>query len=469
VSGFALPGHGTFERPLVLGAARSGIAAARLLASRGTTRIVVNDRAPAETLPEAVRLLAEIPGVEALFGSHPAELADRADLVVVSPGIPLSLPLIARARERGIPVIGEVELAAPFVSARKIGITGSNGKSTTTALVAEIARAAGLSAEPAGNFGLPLSELAGSDLDLVAVELSSFQLETTFLFRPEAAIFLNLTPDHLDRYDGLADYGAAKARVFAAQQPGDFAVLNARDPFCAALAVPSRRLLFSTEGEVPAGAFVRDGNVVFRATPEEPAVGILPAGRIRIPGPHNLENALAAVAASLALGLPAEAAARALEGFSGLPHRCEPAGTIRGIRFVNDSKGTNVDAALKSFAAFEAEAKIWLVLGGRDKHGDFSPLREALEASPRDHVVLTVGEAAPVVREAIGTGVDVIDCGTIEMAVDVALERGRSGDVVLLSPACASFDQFKNFEHRGEEFRRIVRERMNRPDSGGGS
>jgi len=459
---FDLPGYGSFKTTLVVGAARSGIAAAALVASKGGEVLVADSRA-ASDLPESKKKLEAMSRVQTHFGGHPPELADRADLVVVSPGVPLSHPLFARARERSVPVIAEVELAGKFLEARTVGITGSNGKSTTTALIAEIARAAGLRSEPAGNFGRPLSELVGTGVEFAAIELSSFQLEGVRDFRTDAAALLNVTPDHMDRYASFDQYAAAKARIFGAQHPGDAAVLNADDPRCSSVKTNGRRYEFSRTREVSSGAFVRNGVLIWRDGRSGGDEVVASVGHVRISGPHNLENALAAVALARSLGLPAAAVTEAIENFPGLPHRSEPVGEIRGMIFVNDSKGTNVDATLKSLESF-LDRKVWLILGGRDKGGDFKPIGERLASSSssgNSHAVLTVGEAAKRVRNDVQSSVVVIDCGTIEKAVDTALEGGKSGDAVLLSPACASFDQFRNFEHRGDEFRRIVRERMN--------
>ena len=456
-----IPGHGTFSRALVVGAARSGLSAARLLAALGAEVAVADRRAAAELAEEAATLASF--GAELLAGGHPPELAERFDLLVVSPGVPLAHPLFARAAELGRPVIGEVELARPFLRALVVGITGTNGKSTTTALVAEIGKAAGLRSEPAGNFGRPLCDfaLAGEagtpPVELLSVELSSFQLEAISKFRADAATVLNVTPDHLDRYAGLAEYAAAKARVFENQDSRDAAVVNADDPTVAEMSTRGRRFEFSRLQEVGAGCFVREGAILWKPY-NGPSEFLIAADHLRIPGPHNLENALAAATLARALDLPARAVATALATFPGLPHRCEPVGEISGILFVNDSKGTNVDAALRSYAAFPKNPVFW-ILGGRDKAGDFAPIAESISAGRNVRAVLTVGEAAPKIGARLQAVTRVVDCASIERAIDVALSEGQPGDVVLLSPACASFDQFRNFEHRGDEFRRWVRER----------
>jgi UDP-N-acetylmuramoylalanine--D-glutamate ligase len=338
---------------------------------------------------------------------------------------------------------------------RWVAVTGTNGKSTTSSWIAEMLGRAGRPVALAGNIGVPLSGFLSGKLprDFVC-EVSSFQLEAIDRFHPEVAVLTNITPDHLDRYDDLADYAAAKARIFARQGPEDFAVLNADDPRALAVSTAARRVLFSRRGRpTSGGAWLEAGELLCDVT--APLHRVLPAERLALPGAHNLENALAALAAAECLGTPAEAIAGALTQFRGLPHRSELVGQARGVRWVDDSKGTNVDATARSLEGF-APGTVVLILGGRDKHGDF-PALAALAAS-RARVVLTIGEAAEVIETALSGAVSIERCDTMEKAVERAAALAHAGDTVLLSPACASFDQYKNYEERGEHFARLVRE-----------
>lgn len=442
-------------RIAVLGLARSGLALSEALLERGVS-VAAGD----------ARKAPELEGVEALSGraelflGGPAEgFLDGAGWLAISPGVPLASPVVAAARALGIPVYAEIEVAYRIAEAeapgahRWIAITGTNGKSTTTSWIAAILGRAGRPVALAGNIGAPLSgflrERGGRDF---VCELSSFQLEAIDRFRPHVAVLTNITPDHLDRYASFGDYAAAKARVFARQGPGDFAVVNADDP-AAMAASPggARRILFSRRGRPERGVWIESGNLMSNLG-GEPRV-LLPVDRLALPGAHNLENAMAAAAAAECLGAPASAIVDGLTRFEGLPHRSELVADSGGVRWVDDSKGTNVDATAKSLEGF-ADGSVVLILGGRDKHGDFASLAPLVER--RAKAVLTIGEAAETIERAL-PGAPIERCGTMEAAVARAAVLAGPGDTVLLSPACASFDQYRNYEERGRHFAGLVR------------
>jgi UDP-N-acetylmuramoylalanine--D-glutamate ligase len=444
------------KRVTVVGLARSGVAACTLLARLGAG-VVASDRAPRERLEPAATALEAL-GVRVETGAHRPESFLTADLIVVSPGVPTTLPPLAAARAQGIPLWGEVELAARLTPARFLGITGSNGKSTTTSLLGAMLAAAGIPSLVAGNIGTPLCAVA-PDLTAdhwVVAELSSFQLETIVTFRPHVALLLNLVPDHLDRYPDLDGYYAAKGRIFGNQTAGDFAVLNADDPevLRRAAGIAAQPLLFSRTRGVERGACLEGGQLVLRRSGRsEPVCG---TEAIRIRGLHNLENALAASAAAAAVGVPAAAMAEALQTFPGLPHRLELVGELRGVRYINDSKGTNVGAVAKSLEGFEGG--VILIAGGRDKAGDFRPLRPLV--ATRVKALLLLGEARHAIREQLGDVCPMEEVGSLGEAVARGAALGAAGDTVLLSPACASFDMFRDFEQRGDVFREAVRALM---------
>jgi UDP-N-acetylmuramoylalanine--D-glutamate ligase len=445
------------RRIAVLGFARSGRALADALLARGVS-VAVGDSRPEDAFEDAGALRAR--GARFFFGGPAPEFLEGAEWLAVSPGVPPTAPAVTAARAAGIPVLAELEIAWRILEAeaagpnRWVAVTGTNGKSTTTSWIAEILRRAGRPVALAGNIGSPLSlftsETAPRDF---VCEVSSFQAETLDLFRPDLAVLTNVTPDHLDRYAGMPEYVAAKARLFARQRPGDVAVLNADDPESASVSPPGRRVFFSRRGRPPAsGAWLQDGELVTDLA--GPPRRILPAARLALPGAHNLENALAAMAAAECLGVPEDALAAALTEFAGLPHRSQLVAESGGVRWVDDSKGTNVDATAKSLEAF-APGTVLLILGGRDKHGDFAALRPLAARNAR--AILTIGEAAPLIESALAGSAALVRCETLERAVAAAAELARPGDTVLLSPACASFDQYRNFEHRGEHFAELVR------------
>jgi UDP-N-acetylmuramoylalanine--D-glutamate ligase len=449
------------RKVLVVGLARSGVAAARLCAAHGA-RVTVTDRRAATELAGAVHELGKA-GVSFALGGHDERDFTSADLVVVSPGVPLSLPEIGEARRQGVPILGEVELAWRFSSAVPlVAITGTNGKSTTTALAGALFQE-DRRAFVGGNLGTPLSEypLSGRPVDVVVAELSSFQLEGIERLRPAVAAVLNVTPDHLDRYRDVEDYALAKARLFANQQGGDFAVANARDPRAVAMAGASRAGLVTFGFGEPSPRSVRDpsgdpgGAVVYTPASGVPEKYLLRTRALR--GRHNRENAMAAVACARLLGVPGPAVQGGLDEFPGLPHRLELVAERGGVEWVNDSKATNVDSTQVGLAAFPAgRPSVVLVLGGRGKRAPYAPLR-ALFAG-RVKALLTIGEDAPAIERELGGQCPTESCGDLAGAVLRASRLAGPGDVVLLSPACSSYDQFKNYEERGEAFRRLVQE-----------
>ncbi len=446
-----LPG----ERPLVVGAARSGIAAARLLARHGLD-VRVCDRRAAEALSEPARALAAIATCE--WGREDVGLLEDRDFVIWSPGIAITHPLAVEAARRGLPVLSELELGFLAASAPLVCITGTNGKSTTTDLTAALLRAAGREAEACGNIGRPICEVAESvsASGLLVAEVSSFQLETVDRLQPFVATWLNLTSDHLDRHGDVAAYAATKARLFARQSAEDWAVRNADDrEVMAHVSGAGTPLLFSRERAVDEGAFLdgEDLMLAWRGGRER----LLARHELRLLGAHNVSNVLAALATVLPLELPIAAMRDVLRTYGGLEHRLESAGQVQGVRFVNDSKATNTDSltvALKSFPQ-----KVVLIAGGRDKGQDFAPLHALVQQHVRQLVL--IGEGADAMQRA-WSDVPAVRAPTLAEAVRAAFEaarRGRSRDeeaVVLLSPGCASFDMFTDYEDRGRRFKEEV-------------
>jgi UDP-N-acetylmuramoylalanine--D-glutamate ligase len=443
---------------LVMGAARSGIAAARFLLAHGA-RVILTDTKERKELESAIApLLSRSASGELVLelGGHRDESFRTCDLVIVSPGIPLTLPIFELSRESAIPIMAEVELAYHHLQGRIICVTGSNGKTTTTALVAELLKGAGLKADAAGNIGTPLISLADeTSADAIyAVELSSFQLEGIRQFRPFVGSILNLTPDHMDRYAGFDDYVAAKRRLFMNQQKTDFAVLNADDPRTAAMASEVRAMpvMFSRLAEVEHGALVRNGRVIFRNHGNEK--DLFPVSAIALKGAHNLENVLAASAMAILAGAAPESLEESVRRFKGVEHRIEFVSEIDGVQYFNDSKATNVDAAIKSLESFPGD--ILLIAGGRDKAGDFTLLRSLV----RDRVkcLVLIGEAAGKIKKALSDLAETREAQSMQEAVAMCSRLAKPGDVVLLAPACASFDMFQDYEHRGRVFKQAVYE-----------
>ncbi len=440
---------------LVVGMAKSGVACARLLAEEGA-RVTINDVKPAAELAGVLDALKDLSFTDAL-GKDPMTLLDGCDLVVLSPGVSIEAPFAAEAKRRGIEVIGEIELGYRYARAPIVAITGTNGKTTTTALTGELFKAQGVRTWVLGNIGIPIAAHAREtrESDVIVAEVAGFQLESTQEFHAHSCAILNLTEDHLNRFGTMEHYGAAKARVLRNQTKDDFCVFNADDPLVAAMAkeAAGRVLWFSRRHEVENGAFVKNGRIVFRLDGVEQEV--CGAGELRIPGAHNLENALAAVAASLPVGVTPEAAARALRTFPGVEHRIEFVRESKGVRYINDSKGTNPDSTVKAVEAIKRPTV--LLLGGSNKNSDYCPVFRAFEGKVKAVVAygFTRGQ---ILRDAKKTGyqnIYVVD-GSFEEAVEKARSLAEPGDDVLLSPACASYDMFDNFEQRGRVFKEIV-------------
>ncbi|MGA8768096.1 MAG: UDP-N-acetylmuramoyl-L-alanine--D-glutamate ligase [Candidatus Acidiferrales bacterium] len=445
--GFDLAG----KRVLVVGLARTGVAVSLFAAGYGAA-VTATDEKPESALGEtAARLRAA--GVKLELGGHPASAFFEQDLIVVSPGVPANLPPLVLAHVGGIPVWSEVELAWRFLRGKLVAITGSNGKTTTTSLVAHILETAGIPTLVGGNIGAPLISLVESSTDstVTVAEISSFQLEAIQAFRPEIGVLLNLTPDHLDRHASFEEYAAAKMRLFENQLDRDFAILNADDPEVTKR-MPSRSHVFwfSRQKRVAEGAFLLDDQIIFRNEGSETAVGR--RSEIPLRGEHNVENVLAACATAFLAGAPPAAISSGVKSFRGVEHRLEFVGEIGGVGFYNDSKATNVDAALKAIEAFPGPLVV--ILGGKDKGSPYTPLQEALRA--RGRVALLIGEAAEKIAVDLDDAVPCVPAGTLERAVQLAADRARPGDVVLLAPACSSFDQFENYEHRGRAFKQLV-------------
>ncbi|MGH7558006.1 MAG: UDP-N-acetylmuramoyl-L-alanine--D-glutamate ligase, partial [Gemmatimonadota bacterium] len=392
-------------------------------------------------------------GIEAVAGGHDAERLSGCQWLVTSPGIPPDAPVLVDATSSDRPVYAELEVAAWFARAPIAAVTGTNGKTTTTALLGAIARGAGLDASVAGNIGRPFARAVLEDPapEWFVLEVSSFQLAGIATFRPRIAVVLNLTADHLDRYPDMDAYRRDKERIAENQGPGDDLCLNAEDPALATFAAgrPPRRHTFHRLGEVVSGATARGGAIALVGLPD--AGPVLPVERLVLPGAHNLQNALAATVAASIMGVDRAAIAQGLTAFTGVPHRLETVAEVDGVRFVNDSKATNVDSAAVALEAFDAPLVV--IMGGRHKGSSYAPLASRLG---RTRTVLAIGEAAPLIERELGKVVPVERVGTLDRAVAQARAVARPGDVVLLAPACSSYDQFESFEHRGARFRELV-------------
>ena len=436
---------------LVVGFERTGRAVCRFLLDRGA-RVRVTDRKPAEAFGDTVRPLAER-GVLFEMGGHRPESFLEADLIVPSPGVP-PLAEIRAARAKGVPVVPEIELAFLFLRGRIVGVTGSNGKSTTATLVHKMLKEAGLKARLAGNIGTPLVSFVDRSRDdhVYVTEISSFQLAYTERFTPAISVLLNVSENHIDWHGTFEEYFGAKKKLVLRQGPGDAAVLNRDDRLVWGLAAETAAAVsgFSRKRRLARGAFVEDGWAVVRSDRTE---RIAPVSRLPLPGAHNLENVLAAALVGRLLGVPAQSLRRSILSFRGLEHRLEDAGRVGGVRFVNDSKATTVAATLKAMASFDRP--VVLILGGRGKGGDFSPLRK--EVAKKVRSVVLVGEAADKIEAALGGVVPVDRVPDYHEVVRTAFARAGRGDVVLLAPACTSWDMFRDFEERGRTFKREVR------------
>jgi UDP-N-acetylmuramoylalanine--D-glutamate ligase len=443
------------RKVLVIGAARSGIASARFLAQRGAI-VALNDRKPLADWPAAALDLKTV-GVGHIEGEPPSWLLDQIDLVVISPGVPTKTIPLRYADRRGAEVIGEIELASRFLRGRVVAITGTNGKTTTTTLIGEMLRDAQINVQVGGNIGQALISMVDSSRDdgWSVVEVSSFQLETIVDFHPAVAAVLNVTPNHMDRYDSLVDYAAAKHRVFANQTASDVAILNADDEIVSSWAQGLRAhvVQFSTKRELAEGLFLRGRDLVSRTKDGERV--LLTRDEMLLRGTHNVENVLAASAAGLACGAAPESLRETVRRFRPVEHRLEEVAQINGVRFFNDSKATSVDATMKALEAFANEpGKVVLILGGRGKQAPYSPLAELIRKRVRKMIL--IGEDAPAIERELGSAAPFEPAADMHDAVERAFAATQAGDVVLLAPACASFDMFESFEHRGRVFKEEV-------------
>jgi UDP-N-acetylmuramoylalanine--D-glutamate ligase len=442
------------KKILVVGLGKSGLAAALFLRRRGA-QVTVSDVRSAEALGKDIPALLE-EGIMVEAGGHGLLTFRRQDLIVVSPGVPLDTPELAQVRSFGLPVIGEVELAAHFLKGKTLAITGSNGKTTTTSLCEEILKAANVQVQVGGNIGVPVIALVDDSRDdgWSVLEVSSFQLETTYVFHPQIAVILNITPDHLDRHKTFENYVAAKERLFMNQTGDNVLILNADDDVAsrAAARAKARVYWFSRTRVVRQGSFVHEGAIAYRASELSAPEFIAKVESIPLKGQHNVENVLAAVTAARLAGVDAETIRTAVENFRAVEHRLEFVAKINEVDYYNDSKATNVDASMKAIAAFDGG--IHLILGGRDKNSDYRQMRPLLQ--DRVKTVYTIGAAAEKIYTHIEGAVPVVSAGTLEDAVAKASDAAQPGEVVLLAPACSSFDQFENYEHRGRVFKELV-------------
>jgi UDP-N-acetylmuramoylalanine--D-glutamate ligase len=468
------------KRVLVVGLGKSGLAAARFLKSKGA-RVTVSDARPATLIAELPALLDEGFMVEA--GSHGLLTFRRQDLIVVSPGVPSNVPELAQVRALGMRIIGELELGAQFLQGEVVAITGSNGKTTTTTLLGEILKAAGLPTLVGGNIGLPVVEMVAESVALCrrnddtagfstssaksadsgrddksvvwsVLEVSSFQLETIESFKPKIAMVLNITPDHLDRHGSFENYAAAKTRITEFQTADDFLILNAEDANAQRVAAKTRAQIywFSAKRRIKQGAFLHGESIFFVAKENGAAEPVMPVAEIPLAGAHNVENVCAAVCAARLAGVSAELIRAAVRAFKAVEHRLEFVREVDGVRYYNDSKATNVDATVKAVEAFAGN--IQLILGGKDKDSDYSTMGPLLKE--RVKTVITIGSAAEKIERQLSGFVKIEAAGTLANAVAWAHEHAVGGDIVLLAPACASFDQFENYGHRGRVFKELV-------------
>jgi UDP-N-acetylmuramoylalanine--D-glutamate ligase len=442
------------KRVLVVGLGKSGLAAARFLKDRGA-RVTVSDARPAMLIAELSDLLDQGFMVEA--GSHGLLTFRRQDLIVVSPGVPMTTPELMQVRAMGAHIIGELELGAEFLRGEVVAVTGSNGKTTTTTLVGEILKAAGRPTLVGGNIGLPMTALVADSMpsSWSVIEVSSFQLETVETFRPRIAMVLNITPDHLDRHGNFEAYAAAKARITEFQNAEDFLVLNGEDKETQMVAAKTRAQIFwfSARRPIKQGAFVHGESIFFIPQEGANAEPVMPVSEIPLAGAHNVDNVLAAVCAARLAGVPIETIRCAVAAFKAVEHRLEFVRELDGVRYYNDSKATNVDATIKAIEAFSG--CIQLILGGKDKNSDY----RVLESLVRERVktVITIGSAAEKIERQLNGVVKIESAEKLERGVAFAHGVAIKGDTVLLAPACASFDQFENYEQRGRVFKELVR------------
>jgi UDP-N-acetylmuramoylalanine--D-glutamate ligase len=448
------------KKVLVIGAARSGIAAATFLLRHGAV-VALNDQKPLEKWSAEALELRSL-GIGLIPGEPPSWLLDQMSLVVVSPGVPATIIPIRYAERAGAEVIGEIELASRFLKGRVIAITGSNGKTTTTSLVGEMLRDAGLKVQVGGNIGKALISMVdtSSDDGWTVVELSSFQLETISGFHPSIAMVLNVTPNHMDRYESFNDYAAAKHRIFMNQTEDDVAVLNADDPTVSSWRTGLRAqvLSFSVKEELESGVFLRGSNLVSRSNGED--VELLNVNDMKLRGLHNVENVAAALAAGIAAGASVESMGETVQRFDPVEHRLEFVAEIEEVRFYNDSKATSVDATVKAVEAFAQDpGKLVLILGGRGKKAPYEPLAELVKQKVRK--LILIGEDADTIATELGEYAPFERASDMSEAIGRAFGAAEKGDVILLAPACASFDMFESFEHRGKVFKQAVAEIAN--------
>ena len=440
------------KRVLVVGLGKSGVASALFLKSRGA-RVTVSDAKSEEQLRGEIPALLD-KGIAVEAGGHGERTFRQQDFIVVSPGVPIDQPMIVQAKQFGIPVIGEIELAARYLQGHIVAITGSNGKTTTTSLAGDVIAASGKPTLVGGNIGTPSIELVpkSTDTGWTVLEVSSFQLETIETFHPTIAAVLNVTPDHLDRHHTFEAYWAAKKRIFENQTSADFAVLNADDPECVRMAegLKSKVLWFTRKTETKTGAFVRENKIYYRDHSGERE--IMPVAEMQLKGSHNVENVLAAVCVGMAAGCSPDQIRSAVKAFKAVEHRLEYVATVGGVQYYNDSKATNVDATIKALESFPAN--IHIILGGKDKGSDYTVLKPLLRE--RVKRVYTIGAAAEKIESHIAGATEILRTGTLENAVRRATELAQPGDIVLLAPACASFDQFTGYEQRGRVFKELV-------------
>jgi UDP-N-acetylmuramoylalanine--D-glutamate ligase len=444
------------KKILVVGLARSGLAAANFLIRKGA-HVTVTDLRPCNELQEEI---AQLGGkVRLALGGHTESDFLQSDLIVISPGVPTRLSELKHAVARGIPILSEVELAYPFINGKVIGITGSNGKTTTTALIGKIFKNAGSDHVVAGNIGTPLIQFASAENERPStpdrthiVELSSFQLENVRKFRCDIALLLNVTPDHLDRYPTLEDYALAKERVFMNQRRRDFAVLNADNSISLSMAEGRKAqvMLFSRRQRLSEGVYVEDGSIYLHWKDQHHY--LMPVKEIKLKGNHNLENVLAASAAGFLSGIDLSVMADTFRTFEGVEHRLEFTRTVRGVDYYNDSKGTNVDSAIQGLSALDQP--LIVIMGGKDKGGDFGTLR--LLAAKKIKLLILIGAATEKIFAALAQSTETVKASDLKEAVELAAVRAVPGDAVLLEPACASFDMFNDFEHRGRVFKQLV-------------
>ena len=444
------------KRVLVVGLGKSGLSAAMFLRAQGA-RVTVSDTRSAVALAKEIPALLEA-GIMVESGGHGLLTFRRSDLIVVSPGVPMDTPEVKQVVAFGLPVIGELELASRYLRGRVVAITGSNGKTTTTTLVGKIFGDAGVPTLVGGNIGLPVIDLvAKSTPETVSVlEVSSFQLETVEQFHPWIAVVLNITPDHLDRHGSFETYAAAKARITERQEAEDLLVLNAEDKAAHMVALKTKAQIYWFSGRRPIkqGAFVHGESILFVPREGAKAEPVMPVSDIHLKGSHNVENVLAAVCTARLAKIPAESIRASVAGFAAVEHRLELVKIVNGVEFYNDSKATNVDAAMKAVASFGGG--IHLILGGKDKDSDYTLMSGMLKE--RVKIVYTIGSAAEKIERELQGVVKIVPAETLQVAVAKAARAATIGDVVLLSPACSSFDQFENYEQRGRVFRQLVNE-----------